>query len=220
MEPSFWHQRWSENRIGFHQEKINSRLIRLWPQLDLEKGAGVFVPLCGKTLDMLWLAEQGFRVVGVELSEAACEAFFNENDIPFETGQRGVFKEYDGHGVRLLAGDFFELVPEDLAGITAIYDRAALIALPEPMRPDYARHMADLCPPGSQGLCIGMSYDESKMQGPPFSVMEEEIRRLFEPSFDVALVARSSGPDIVGNLRERGLDTLEEKVYRLIRRED
>ena len=218
MEPSFWHQRWAENQIGFHQEKINSRLIRLWPLLDLAEGTGVFVPLCGKTLDMVWLAEQGHKVLGVELSESACEAFFHENGLPFDRHRGDRFVELAGERIRLLAGDFFALTAADLAGVTAFYDRAALVALPEPTRPRYAEHMDAVLPSHCQGLCISMSYDEAKMKGPPFSVTDHEVRQLFESAFDVEVVAESSGPDIVGNLRERGLDTLAEKVYHLVRR--
>ncbi|MYH89513.1 MAG: thiopurine S-methyltransferase, partial [Gammaproteobacteria bacterium] len=91
MEPEFWHQRWSENRLGFHQQKINSRLRKFWPGLGIPRGTGVFVPLCGKSLDMLWLAEQGYRVLGIELSRAACEAFFVENGIAYRAEARGHF---------------------------------------------------------------------------------------------------------------------------------
>ncbi len=218
MESSFWHQRWAENQIGFHQEKINSRLIRFWPQLDLLKGTMVFVPLCGKTLDMLWLVEEGFEVLGIELSESACEAFFQENGIPFERNRGDRFVEFTGEQIRLLAGDFFALTAMDLAGVTSFYDRAALVALPESMRQKYAQHMDAVLPPHCQGLCISMSYDEMKMKGPPFSVGEDEVRQLFESAFDVEVIAESSGPDIVGNLRQRGLDTLAEKVYHFVRR--
>ncbi len=217
MEPEFWHQRWSENKIGFHQQKINSRLRKLWPGLGVPRGADVFVPLCGKSLDMLWLAGQGYRVLGIELSAPACEAFFVENGIAFRAEARGLFTGYTSEAITLYAGDFFDLSAGDLSAVEGFYDRAALIALPQAMRPGYAGHMMDILPAGCRGFLIGMTYDEQKMQGPPFSVGEEEIRELFEPGFSVDLVSESSGPEIVGNLRERGLDTLDEKVYRLAR---
>lgn len=219
MEADFWHQRWSENQIGFHQDKTNSRLVRLWADMGIGAGAEVFVPLCGKSLDMLWLAQQGYRVIGVELSESACEAFFSENGLPFSSRRSGAFREYAGESIRLLAGDFFHLQSTDLAEVAAVYDRAALVALPRSMRPDYARHMAAILPGSCRILCIGMSYDQSRMAGPPFSVAEDEVRQLFENAFDIDVVAESAGPEIVGNLRDRGLDTLEEKVYRMVRRE-
>ena len=215
MEPEFWHQRWSENRIGFHQQKINSRLRKFWPCLGVPRGADVFVPLCGKSLDMLWLAEQGYRVLGIELSASACESFFVENGMAYKVEARGPFTGFAGESITLFAGDFFDLSAEDLSSVRGIYDRAALIALPESMRPGYAGHMADILPSDCQGLLISIAYDERKMQGPPFSIGEEEVRELFEPGFSVDLISESTGPEIVGNLRERGLDTLDEKVYRL-----
>lgn len=175
----------------------------------------MFVPLCGKSLDMLWLAEQGYRVLGIELSASACESFFVENGMAYKVETRGPFTGFASESITLFAGDFFDLSAENLSNVQGVYDRAALIALPESMRPGYAGHMADILPSGCRGLLIGIAYDERKMQGPPFSVGEEEVRELFEPGFSVDLISESSGPEIVGNLRERGLDTLEEKVYRL-----
>ena len=167
---------------------------------------------------MVWLKAQGYRVIGVELSESACESFFKENDLSFTAEQRGEFTVFKGDGIELLAGDFFALSATDLAGASAVYDRAALVALPVSMRADYVQHLANLLPPAARGLCISMSYDQSKMNGPPFSVPEAEVRRLFDTGFEVDVISESSGPDIVGNLKERGLDTLDEKVYRLVRR--
>ena len=164
---------------------------------------------------MLWLAEQGYRVLGIELSASACESFFVENGMAYKVEARGPFTGFAGESITLFAGDFFDLSAEDLSSVRGIYDRAALIALPESMRSGYAGHMADILPSGCQGLLISIAYDERKMQGPPFSIGEEEVRELFEPGFSVDLISESTGPEIVGNLRDRGLDTLDEKVYRL-----
>ncbi len=220
MEPDFWHERWKENRIGFHQQKINSRLKKLWPVLEVPAGARILVPLCGKTLDMLWLRDAGHEVLGVELSAEACAAFFEENELPCARRGGDRFEHFTGEGIELLAGNFFTLGSNDTADIAAAYDRAALVAMPAAMRPDYANHLAELLPKGSQVLLISMDYDQQRMDGPPFAVPENEVRSLFSPAFDVEIIATSSGPDIVGNLAERGLDTLEEKVYRLVRRRD
>ena len=217
MDPAFWHQRWQQNRIGFHQEKINSRLKKYWPQLDLAKGSRVFVPLCGKSLDMMWLLQSGYHVLGVELSAQACADFFSENELPFDETEVDHFRRFTFEGIELLAGDFFDLDAGDLKSVAAVYDRAALVALPPDMRPDYVAHLAALLPVGTPLLLISMSYDESRMQGPPFSVQDDEVQRLFAGAFDVECVGHSSGPDIVGNLGERGLETLEERVYRITR---
>ena len=225
MEPEFWHQRWAAGRIGFHQQKVNSRLRKLWPAFAAGAGAQVFVPLCGKSLDMRWLAAQNYSVLGVEISAAACRDFYAENNMPISrrppapnfpfakfTGATG------GARVRLWCGDFFKLTAAHLNGIRLVYDRAALIALPRAMRPAYARHLAELLRAGAKIFLISMEYDENKMQGPPFSVAEQEVRDLFADNFSVDVLARSSGPDIVGNLAARGLDTLNETVYALQRR--
>ncbi len=217
MEPTYWHQRWADNEIGFHQEKINSRLRRLWPDLKIPAGDTVFLPLCGKSLDMLWFIDQGYQVLGVELSAVACEDFFVENGLKYTVSQRGHFTVYGSEGISLLAGDFFDLTADDLSHVSGIYDRASLIALPDTMRVQYSDHLAAVLQTGCQGILISMTYDTEKMEGPPFSVGEEEIRSLLESKFFVDVIAESSGPNIVGELKKRGLDTLDEKVYRLAR---
>ena len=218
MDPQFWHERWTKNRIGFHQEKINSRLKKLWSALELCAGEKVFVPLCGKTRDMVWLADNSFQVLGVELSEIACEDFFKEHELQYKRHHTPRFSIYKGQKIELWAGDFFDLVKEDLEGIAGVYDRASLIALPVPMRQAYVKHLGSILVPGTKVLLISMEYDQIQMQGPPFSVTEDEIYTLFEKDFESTKVSESSGPEIVGNLKQRGLDTLTEKIYLLTRR--
>lgn len=212
MEHQFWLERWENNQIGFHQAEVNAYLSSHWEELGLAEGAPVFVPLCGKSLDMLWLRAQGHVVVGVELSEKAVAAFFEENEIPPQVKRDENFTEYSADGLKLLAGDFFALQREQLEGICAVYDRAALIALPPPMRGDYARHLATLLPAGAHILLITMEYLEGALQGPPYSVAEEEIHDLFAGDFTVerrALWQDAEGP--------RGV-RVDEKVYTLTRR--
>ena len=217
MDAEFWHQRWRENQIGFHQEKVNSRLRKFWPGLGLPRGATVFVPLCGKSLDMLWLRGTGHRVLGVEISSDACAGFFRENGIAFERMVGDRFTRFVSDGIELFAGDFFALTAEDLDGVAAVYDRAALVALPTAMRSEYVTRLAGLLPGETPVLLISMSYDQTRMQGPPFSVDDDEVRRLYGGTFEITCIGQSSGPEIVGNLRQRGLQTLDEKVYRLVR---
>ena len=215
MEPAFWHKRWSENRIEFHQQEFNSRLTAFWPSLGIPPGACIFIPLCGKSLDMLWLVEQGYRVLGIELSQVACEAFFVENDLAFEVREQRPFKAFAGQGITLLAGDFFDLFAADLAHVGGFYDRASLIAFPQQMRNRYAGHLAATLPAGCQGLLVSMSYDEAKMEGPPFSVASDEVYRIFRSGFSVDLLAEYPGLKAPGRLQKRGLDILDEKVYRI-----
>jgi len=211
VEHAFWLERWEQNQIGFHQAEINAYLSAHWGELGLGEGAPVFVPLCGKSLDMLWLREQGHPVLGVELSRKALEAFFEENAITPAIQESARFTEYRAEGLRLFAGDFFKLTTADLGEIRAVYDRAALIALPPALRRDYARHMCALLPPGAHILLITMEYPPGALEGPPFCVSEEELHSLYTPDFSIECKGEWQGEG------PRGV-AVSEKVYLLTRR--
>jgi thiopurine S-methyltransferase len=216
MQADFWHQRWASNQIGFHQPQASPYLSRFWPDLKLAPQSRVLVPLCGKSLDLRWLVEQGYRVLGVELSEKAIEAFFSEQQMSASISQRGAFKVYAGEGIELWCGDIFALRAEDVAGCTALYDRAALIALPPVMRERYVAHLGSVLPAQCRGLLITLDYDQSKIDGPPFAVADAEVRRLLSPrwgieTLQIAEVERSA------KQLERGVERMEERVYRLER---
>lgn len=217
MDPSFWHARWQANEIGFHQQEINPHLQRFWPQLGVTGGT-VFVPLCGKSRDMLWLASQGHRVLGVEISPIAAAAFFGENGLDVEPMQEARFVRRQIAELTLLEGDLFDLAPAHLDGVTAVYDRASLIALPPPMRERYAAHMAALLPGGTPVLLVTLDYPQPEMDGPPFAVSTAEVAALFGACFDIDSLG---GQDILAEnprFQARGLTRLEERVYRLVRR--
>jgi thiopurine S-methyltransferase len=220
VEREFWLEKWQAAKPGFHQAKVNSRLKKYWrvieqglkenPELN---GGAVFVPLCGSTIDMRWLTKNKFNVLGVEFSEIACKKYYTDNKLEFKESGNPSFRIFKGERMELWQGDFFALQPHDLSNVAAVYDRASLIALPLAMRERYARHLSGLLRTGCQVLLISMDYDQSKMKGPPFSVDQEEVHQLFEDTFSIELISHTSGPDIVGNLADRGLDTLTEKVY-------
>lgn len=215
MQPNFWQKRWENDQIGFHLSEVNPYLQQFWPQLGLAHGARVLVPLCGKSLDLEWLASQGHAVLGVELSEKAIEGFFSEQQRVPRVTQRGSFKVYQHDSIELWCGDFFALSAEDVADCTALYDRAALIALPPQMREQYAEQLSRITPQGCQGLLITLDYDQSLMAGPPFAVLDDEVRRLLEPRWQLQVeLAR----DILGEswkFVQGGVTRLEERVYRL-----
>lgn len=168
MDPSFWHHRWQENRIGFHQNQINFHLERFWPQLNVPSGERVFVPLCGKSLDMLWLASQGYRVFGVELSPIAVSDFFRENGLTPKVEKSGAFERYRYGEIEILCGDFFNLETSHLKDVRGVYDRASLIALPSEMRFEYAGHLRRILPGRPPILLITLDYPKEARQGPPF----------------------------------------------------
>lgn len=217
MDPEFWLERWRQQQIGFHRDSINPHIERHWPGLGAAPGCRVFVPLCGKSLDMLWLAGQGHRVVGIEISPIAVEAFFTENGLEPEIDTSGCIPRWRSGEIEILCGDFFDLLPEDLGEVGALYDRAALIALPPAMRPRYARHLARLVPPGARGLLITLEYPQGGMEGPPFSVPEDEVAGLFASEWHLERLAREDVLAQNPRFRERGLDRLDEVVWRLQR---
>lgn len=185
MEADFWHQMWRSGRVGFHQAKVNAFLKNHWKKLNLVGDEQVLVPLCGKSLDMLWLKQQGHAVLGVELSEQALHEFVAENGLPATPLTDSRFSGYEMDGMSLLSGDFFDLSVEDCVSVKAVYDRAALVALPFEMRQQYALHLKTLLALEVPIFLIAMEYDPSLQSGPPFAVSELEVRQLFEDAFDI-----------------------------------
>ena len=178
MEPQFWHSRWQANEIGFHEGRPNDLLVAHLSDLDLEKDARLFVPLCGKAQDLPWLASQGFGVVGVELSAAAVAQLFAEAGVKPTIARAGTLTRYSGGGMTIYAGDLFALTREDIGEIDAIYDRASLVALPHGMRTRYAAKLHELAGTAKR-LLITFEYDQLLADGPPFSIGDAEIARLF-----------------------------------------
>jgi len=214
MEPAFWQQRWADNQIGFHQSQVNPYLQQYWPQLQLAPGSRVLVPLCGKSLDRAWLEGQGHRVLGVELSRRAVEAFFREHGLQPQVTQQGAFEVWRDGDVELWCGDFFALRAEDVADCVALYDRAALIALPPQMRAHYMALLSQALPTGA-GLLVTLDYQQELLAGPPFSVADDEVRRGFGGWQVEALEAWeviSESPKFL----QAGVKSLVERVYRVL----
>lgn len=215
MDKTYWLARWERQDIGFHQAEINPYLRQYWPSLCLDTGSTVLVPLCGKSADLLWLRQQQYAVLGVELSAAAAQAFFAENRLHAHCSTRHPFVRWQTDGIDILCGDFFDLRKEDVANISAVYDRAALIALPSHMRKDYVRHLMQILPPDTPILLITLEYPTHEMNGPPFSVTGEEVRRLFSPGTAIELLHRQDVLEHNPKFRARGLSQLQENVFLL-----
>lgn len=215
MEPGFWHERWQQGRIGFHQDRPLPLLCKHWPALDLPANARVFVPLCGKSLDMAWLADRGHRVLGVELSELAVQQFFDERGLAPEARDTRYGRHYTAGPYELIAGDAFGLDAEALAGCSAIYDRAALIALPPDLRQRYARTAWRRLPAGCTGLLVTLEYPQEQKDGPPFSVQEPEVRSLLEPEWSVSVLERRDILADEDRFREAGVTALHTTVYQV-----
>ncbi|MCZ7593781.1 MAG: hypothetical protein M5U16_01845 [Hyphomicrobium sp.] len=148
MDPTFWRERWRNQEIGFHQPDFHALLQEHWPRLALPQGSPVFVPLCGKSLDMVWLAQQGHRVIGAELSELAVDSFFSERGLAPAMRQAGGFTIKSAGPYELWCGDVFEMPREAAGDVAGVYDRAALIALPPPLQGRYATKLKEIVPAG------------------------------------------------------------------------
>lgn len=215
MDQTFWHERWQQNQIGFHAAAFNEHLQQHWPALQISKGETVFVPLCGKSRDMLWLMAQGYQVEGVELSPVAVQAFFAENGLSARECRKRHFTVHQLDGLSLCCGDFFQLGANDLGDIAAVWDRASLVALPPLMRAEYAVRMRQLLKPGTRILLVAFDYPQHEMQGPPFCVPSAEVRTLYGGWCEVELLSAKEVLDDEPHFRERGLSRMQEQVYKL-----
>jgi thiopurine S-methyltransferase len=233
MSADYWLERWKRDETAFHQDEVNPYLRQYWGELDLSPGSLVFVPLCGKSIDMLWLRDQGYPVLGIELSRLAVEAFFAENGLtPKRVSSEG-FDRYEADGICILCGDFFDLDKVDLANISAIYDRGALVALPSETRKRYAAGLLDILPmptalpsassafPVSsassaiQTLLVTLDYPGEEMEGPPFAVSMDEVEALYHEygGASIRLLMQRDVLEESPRFQERGLSRLVESVF-------
>lgn len=215
MDADFWHNRWQDDVIPFHKERTNHYLEKYFHRLGLADGDRVLVPLCGKSVDMRWLREQGCTVTGVELSEIAVRDFFSEQGIDASQRQEGDFHILEGEGISLLSGDFFALDSTHTANISAVYDRAALIALPDAMRARYVDHLLSLLAPEVPMLLLTFEYPPHEFDGPPFSVGEAQVRDLYANRRKVTHLETLDRLKDEARLAERGATQLHEHAFLL-----
>jgi thiopurine S-methyltransferase len=197
MDGGFWHRKWQRNEIAFHQRDANPLLVTYFKDLSLPEGSRVFLPLCGKTRDIHWLLSHGYRVCGSELSKIAVEQLFAELGVEPNTTAIDQITLYGSNDIDIFVGDIFNLSRSVLGQVDAIYDRAALVALPTPMRERYAAHLIKVTDQAPQ-LLITYAYDQRLLDGPPFSVGPEEVSRQYQESYDLKLLASA---DIKGGLK-------------------
>ncbi|MGL6313927.1 thiopurine S-methyltransferase [Vibrio sp. WXL103] len=211
-DAEFWHNKWASNSVGFHLPDVNPLLIKHWDALKPLRSQKVLVPLCGKSEDLVWLAERHVDVQGVELSQIAVRAFFSEHFYtPLVTKVSGQHELYQFDELSIYTGDVFTA---PLEKVSLIYDRAALIALPQEMRADYAQRLDSLLEPGGQILLVTLEYQQDEMQGPPFSVLEQEITQLFT-GYNVTRLATDVADESHPKRAERGLSYFAESVFAL-----
>ena len=218
MDHNFWLQRWQQGQTGFHQSRVLPLLQKHWPALGVPAGGRVFVPLAGKSLDMLWLAGQGHPVLGVELSPLAVQQFFAEQGLTPAVHSSRYGTHHVAGNVELICGDVFGLDGAALADCAGVYDRAALIALPPELRARYVAELYARLPTGCRGLLVALEYPQHEKQGPPFSVEEAEVRLRYTPNWSVDLLERR---DILAQQPEfaaAGLTALSTALYGIRRK--
>ncbi|KXI23532.1 thiopurine S-methyltransferase [Photobacterium sanguinicancri] len=209
MDAEFWHSRWAENRIGFHLDDANPLLLKYWAALDATRADSVLVPMCGKSIDLDWLAQKHSSVVGIELSQIAVRSFFAEHlytPMVIEQGNGQAIYEFDE--IKIHCGDFFT-VPVEPTDV--VYDRAALIAMPETLRKQYAERLLSLTKPGGRILLITLDYPQEQLNGPPFSVDEAEVNALFE-GCNITLLERDD-KDESHPRRKQGISRFAEEAW-------
>ena len=209
MDAQFWHDRWQEGRLGFHEGRVNRMLEAHVGALGLRPGERIFLPLCGKAADLPWLLSRGYRVAGAELSEIAVRDLFAGMGVTPEVTETGSHRRYSADGIDIFAGDILALTADVLGPVDAVYDRTALVALPEEMRRRYAAHLAGITA-GAPQLLVTFEYDQAAMDGPPFSVTEAEVARCHGARFDIEVLADAEVP---GGLK--GLVAAREKAMLL-----
>ena len=213
MDPQFWLEKWENRQIGFHLDTVNPILERHWPVMEADQQRPVFVPLCGKSLDLIWLRRQDHSVIGAELSPLAVEQFFAENGLQPSSGEQDGIRFWEAAGIRIFEGDFFALTPGHLPATCAIYDRAALIAMPPERQATYAAHLYKLSP--TPILLITLEYNPDEMAGPPFSTPGAQVERVFGQQFRIE---RLESRDVLADnpaLQARGLTALWETAWYL-----
>ena len=213
IDPQFWHERWRDGNTPWHRAAPSERLTTCFGKLPVAAGVQVFVPLCGRSVDMRWLLERQYRVLGVELSEVAARQFFDDHGLRINACERHGLPALEAPGIQILCADVFALTAEHLAEVAVVYDRGALVALDDADQARYAGMLCERLPAGASQLLLTLEYDPTRMQGPPFSVDEVRVRTLYGQRFQIARVDSAEVLDQEPHLRERGLDALSEHAF-------
>lgn len=216
MEISYWQSRWQKNNTGWHMDVVYPPLPKLWSRLSIKTGEHVLVPLCGKSLDLHWLVEQGMQVTGVEASPKALREVRQQYREPFSQDSSHGFTVYRSEHMELWQGDFLKVPVSEIPTPDLVYDKAAIVALPPDMRNSYVRKLLELCGPETQLLIQAFEYNQQEMSGPAFSVEESELERHLGDRFALHLMHEQSKLEELSKFQQRGLSSyLTEKVYHL-----
>ena len=208
-----WLEFWANNETNWHSDVVTQELEKYLGLLKLESGDTVFVPLCGKSLDMIYMLNRGFSVIGVEVSEIGIKQFFHENGLDFTISQVGEFDLYSAKNIEIYCGDFFSLTSKHLCGVKAVFDRKSLIALDRNLRQKYVKHLNDIISLGVRILLITLHYPKHQMSGPPFSVDKSEVESLFSMAFNYQELKSFQDIENGSKLARAGVDYIENAAF-------
>ncbi|WP_413284409.1 thiopurine S-methyltransferase [Vibrio sp. MA40-2] len=209
-DKEFWHHKWASNQIGFHLDDVNPLLIKFWEKVEPKTTDKVLLPLCGKSEDLIWLAQRHESVQGVEISDIAVRSFFSEHFYtPMVVKLDASHELYQFDELSIYVGDFFT---SPIENVDIVYDRAALVALPEDMREEYVNRLKTVLNKGGRILLVTLDYVQAEMSGPPFSVAEVELRRLFS-EYKLTLLNRDDADDMHPKIAKSGLSRFAELVW-------
>ncbi|GAA6212104.1 thiopurine S-methyltransferase [Hyphomicrobiales bacterium 4NK60-0047b] len=209
MDENFWHERWNNNEIPFHESEANKNLVNNLDKLQIKEKSRIFIPLCGKTLDIGWLLSRRYKVVGAELSEFAINELFKQLEVKPIIKDTGSLKCYSAPNIDIFVGNIFELTIEDIGLVDAIYDRGAYVALPKEIRSKYSQHMKDITKNAPQ-LLIAYEYNQNLMKGPPFSIPPKELENNYNDAYEITNL---NSKDVEGGLK--GICAAKENVWLL-----
>lgn len=218
MHADFWQQCWDQGQARFHLRCTNPNLPHYWPHELFAPGDTIFVPLCGKSVDLLWFAEQGWNVLAIELIETAVQAFFTENNLSYSCVQQGDFVEYVSGSIRVLCGDFFKLSAADLADCRGFYDRAALVSWQGEGQAQYASHLARILPAGCHGLMLVVDYEQEQMPGPPFAISTAAMQALLGHECSISQLGQRDILRYEPGFKARGVTRMDEHIYAVVKR--
>jgi thiopurine S-methyltransferase len=210
-----WLKFWENNETNWHGDKITQELVEYFELFELEPRDKVFVPLCGKSLDMLYIMNQGFSVVGVEISEIGVRQFFSENNLAYKITKVDDFDLYSTENLEIYCGDFFALTSKHLNNVKSVFDRKSLIALEPEVRQKYVKHLNDIISLGARILLVTLQYPQYQMSGPPFSVDKSEVESLFSMAFESRELRSFNDIENESKLTRAGVDYINNAAYYL-----
>jgi len=140
-----------------------------------------------------------------------------EHGIPAKRRVLECFDVYEADGFTLYRGDYFKLTPALLGGVSAVYDRAALISWAPAARASYVEHFTSLTRPGTPTLLIAVEYPPEQMKGPPFPLTRDAIESLYARHYSIEELGRHEILELEPRLKARGLTELREVCYRMTR---